>query len=347
MIKSDEPFLSNYINSVGVKNGIPVSGTFELTRRCNFRCAMCYVHSEENHENELSADDWLKIAGEARDRGMIFLLLTGGEPFLRDDFTQIYSSLAEMGFVISVNTNGSLYRDGVRDLLLKYPPMRLNVSLYGLTDETCASLCGVRTCGTVAGSIRQMKTDGQRVRINYSPVTANVGEMELVAGFVRSIGVPVRFAPYVFPHTRSSMNDDARLSPERAAEAAAKWRKINGFSVPEDDADDECAIKGRNVVCRAGRSAFWITWDGRMLPCGTMNVEGFSLRNMPFSEAWERTVDFTGAVLLPEECSECGMRGRCPVCASACLAETGRFDGRPEYLCRMTGAAGGKGNNED
>ena len=335
MVKSNEPYFSRHINSVGVIKGIPVSGTFELTRRCNFRCAMCYVHSEENRENELSAREWLKIASEARDSGMIFLLLTGGEPFLRDDFEQIYSSLAEMGFVITINTNGSLYRDGVRELLLKYPPTRLNVSLYGLTDETCATLCGVGNSEAVADSIRRMKADGQSVRINYSPVAANIGEMELIADFSQSIGVPVRFAHYVFPHTRNGLNDNVRLSPEQAAEAMEKWRTINGFSVPDDDENDECAINGRNVVCRAGRSAFWITWDGRMLPCGTMNGEGVSLRNMPFKEAWNQTLEFTKAVLLPEECSDCKKRGRCPVCASICLAETGRFDGRPEYLCKM------------
>ena len=42
---------------------------------------------------------------------------------------------------------------------------------------------------------------------------------------------------------------------------------------------DECVDgTGEHVKCRAGRSTFWVTWDGRMLPCGMFPVEGYSIR---------------------------------------------------------------------
>ncbi|MBC8507963.1 MAG: radical SAM protein, partial [Chloroflexi bacterium] len=72
----------------------PVSGTFELTERCNMACQMCYVnHSADDlliRNKELSAGDWLSLASEAIGSGMVFLLLTGGEIFLRQDFFGIY-----------------------------------------------------------------------------------------------------------------------------------------------------------------------------------------------------------------------------------------------------------------
>lgn len=39
-----EPVISRYMHQKGIKYGIPVSGSFELTPRCNFNCQMCYVH---------------------------------------------------------------------------------------------------------------------------------------------------------------------------------------------------------------------------------------------------------------------------------------------------------------
>lgn len=39
-----EPLLSSYLHAKGAMLGLPVSGTFELTARCNFSCPMCYVH---------------------------------------------------------------------------------------------------------------------------------------------------------------------------------------------------------------------------------------------------------------------------------------------------------------
>lgn len=49
--------------------------------------------------------------------------------------------------------------------------------------------------------------------------------------------------------------------------------------------------------------------------------------------AWVREAS---AILLPSACRECALREQCPLCAAACLAETGRTDLRPEYVCRMT-----------
>ena len=61
-------------------DAIPISGTFELTPRCNFNCKMCYIHENCNtKKSELSLEQWLEIAKKAKEAGTLFLLLTGGE----------------------------------------------------------------------------------------------------------------------------------------------------------------------------------------------------------------------------------------------------------------------------
>jgi MoaA/NifB/PqqE/SkfB family radical SAM enzyme len=68
----------------------PVNGTFELTERCNLACRMCYVCQAPGDAaglaKELPAAEWVELARQAVDNGMVFLLLTGGEVFLRPDF---------------------------------------------------------------------------------------------------------------------------------------------------------------------------------------------------------------------------------------------------------------------
>ena len=67
--------------------GVPLSGTFELTPRCNLDCRMCYIHRRENDaaalRGEASAAEWLALAEECCREGTLLLLLTGGEPLLR------------------------------------------------------------------------------------------------------------------------------------------------------------------------------------------------------------------------------------------------------------------------
>ena len=100
--KNTEPHISTYLHSIGRRLGLPIAGNFELTARCNFNCPMCYVHMtpeqlRETGRNELTAQQWLNIAKQARDMGMVFALLTGGEPFVRKDFYEIYEGMKALG----------------------------------------------------------------------------------------------------------------------------------------------------------------------------------------------------------------------------------------------------------
>ncbi|MFR2769413.1 MAG: radical SAM protein [Thomasclavelia sp.] len=85
-------------------DAIPISGTFELTPRCNFNCKMCYVHLLEKdipkYGKELSAKKWIDIAKQAKEAGTTWLCITGGEPLLHPEFEEIYTQLSKMGFLL-------------------------------------------------------------------------------------------------------------------------------------------------------------------------------------------------------------------------------------------------------
>ena len=100
---------------------IPLSGVFELTARCNFNCNMCYVHLQEEQiagiGRELTNEEWLEIARQARDAGMLYLTLTGGEVFARPGFKELYIELSKMGFLIHILSNGYLIDENVMEWL--------------------------------------------------------------------------------------------------------------------------------------------------------------------------------------------------------------------------------------
>lgn len=352
---TSEPRLSTYLNGRGVRLGLPIGGNFELTARCNFNCRMCYVHLTEDQtglaERELTAEQWLAIASDARDMGMVFLLLTGGEPFLRPDFPYIYEQLIKMGMMVSINTNASLYNDELRELFRCYPPSRINATLYGGSEETYASLCGRAAYGRVTKNLRSMAEDGLNLRLNVSLTPYNVGDMEKIDAFSRELNLQAKAASYMYPPVRVNGcigENAARFSPEEAGLAIARWNRLRDeperflrraeqiLAMEDAGLTETCAdVEQEGVMCRAGRSSFWLTWDGRMLPCGTMDVEAaYPLRD-GFAAAWEQVRRMTAAIRLPKECAGCAMRNNCGVCAAICRGETGRFDGRPEYICAM------------
>ena len=73
-----------------------------------------------------------------------------------------------------------------------------------------------------------------------------------------------------------------------------------------------------------------------MLPCGMFPDDGWKIREIGFDAAWENVRSYTKTVMMPRECTDCPKKNRCAACAAACIAETGRSDIKPEYICRMT-----------
>ena len=79
--------LRRYFYQKAAANLLPIGGTFELTPRCNMNCRMCYIRMSESQMcqrgAERTADEWIALGKSCAEQGMLFLLLTGGEPFLR------------------------------------------------------------------------------------------------------------------------------------------------------------------------------------------------------------------------------------------------------------------------
>ena len=82
-------------------------------------CDMCYIRlspSEMEAQGRLrSLEEWSQAAEEIKNAGTLFLLLTGGEPLLYPEFKQLYLKLKDMGFVITINTNGTLIDEAWAD----------------------------------------------------------------------------------------------------------------------------------------------------------------------------------------------------------------------------------------
>ncbi|MCI5122070.1 MAG: radical SAM protein, partial [Candidatus Electrothrix sp. AUS4] len=89
---------------------IPLAACFELTRRCSFRCVHCYLGDQkeirQNRHRELDTATVIKLFDEMVEAGTLFLQLTGGDPMLRPDFSEIYQEAVRRGLLVTVFCNG-------------------------------------------------------------------------------------------------------------------------------------------------------------------------------------------------------------------------------------------------
>ena len=353
--KNTEPYISTYLHSKGRKLGMPIAGNFELTARCNFNCPMCYVHLTEEQVKaagrELTAAQWLKIAKDARDRGMIFALLTGGEPLMRKDFFEIYKGMKELGLMISINSNGSMLRGEIMEKFLEDPPFRFNISLYGGNNETYRNMCGIPVYDRVKENIRALRNAGVEVSLNLSITPYNRQDLAQIYADAVELDVNVRASSYMYPPVRINGEEYGcgnRLSATEAARCSVEWDVIRftdeEFAIRAQNTaklvameQDGCPVEeGEGVRCRAGSTAFWMTWDGKMMPCGMMTTPVAYPLEIGFDAAWDQIRAETARIRTPAECVSCEYKELCGNCAAVCLTESGRFDGVPDYICQKT-----------
>lgn len=339
--------------SRATQRGIPAAGTFELTARCNFSCKMCYIHNmecdKELSKDELSTEQWLDIMSQVREAGTLPLLLTGGEPTLRPDFAELYLNAAQQGFLISINTNGSLLNEEHFRAFAKQKPLRCNVSLYGMSPETYEALCGNGAAyEKVIGNIRRLRELGVTVKINFTSTSYNHKDIPKILEFSKEIGSIVQFVSYMFPPVRSAKpcaQPFQRYTPQEAAEKSIDWIRLS--SAPEAFAAecrkhasmpptrmDECPYEGDpGSRCRAGRCSYWVTYQGKLLPCGMISSIGASIPELGFLPAWEQVGKEFRSLTMPQGCLNCPDYERCEVCPAVVWAENEDFSKVPQYIC--------------
>ena len=351
-----EPRVTEYLYRKASAAGVPLSGTFELTPVCNMDCKMCYVRLSKQEQQAIGpladAERWLQLAQAARDAGMLYLLLTGGEPFLHPQFREIMEGLHKMGFIISLNTNGTMIDEATVAWLKTCPPVRVNISLYGASNETYRRLCGNPNGFTqVTKAIALLQEAGIGVKLNCSLTPENVPDLPEITEFAQKNGLVVQVATYMFPSVRKDENmtgKNHRFTPEEAAYYMAyadyltlgKERFLSGEYSEVVDPKEHCADLGDGIRCRAGRCSFWITWQGNMTPCGMFPVgDSPNVFQVPFLTAWKAVKEKTAAIRLPAQCAGCNVKDVCRACAAMVVTESGDFQKVPQYRCDMMRAA--------
>ena len=116
------------------KEGFPLTAAFELLPVCNLSCKMCYVRKSMKEVQQAGGLKdgkwWLEKAKEASSYGLLFPLLTGGEPFLHPDFRQILTGMQDMGMQVSINSNATLIDRETAKWLGNHVPNRINNQLW-------------------------------------------------------------------------------------------------------------------------------------------------------------------------------------------------------------------------
>jgi radical SAM protein with 4Fe4S-binding SPASM domain len=326
---------------------VPLSGSMELTWRCNLRCAHCYLTAAESWpqtirtRKELSTDEFRRVLDETSAEGCLYLLLTGGEPLVREDFWDIYLHAKRRGMLVTLFTNGTLLDEDLAHRLAEWPPRYVEISLYGHTQATYERVTGIpgsqRRC---LRGIELLLEHGVPVKLKTMVMTLNQHELGAMRAYAASLGLDFRHDPMLNACVDGSSAPKAlRLSPEEVVAldasdpvAWAGWRDY--FATTLDQPWDREQL----YRCGAGIHSFHVDPFGRLSICMMVRDEAYDLRHGSFQEGWRghaRQVRFKPA-REAYACQSCPLAPACGHCPGWAQLETGVDAAPVEYLCQIT-----------
>lgn len=343
--------LEKYLVQKATYTKTPIKASFELTPFCNLNCKMCYIRMNtkelSNTGSLLPLEKWLEIAEDLKKIGCLFILLTGGEPLTHPDFTNLYEQLIKDGFIVTINTNGTLINDKYIELFRRYPPRRINITLYGASNNTYRKLCkSSNGFEKTISTLKLLKSNNIPVKINTTIVKDNHNDYYLIKDIANNMNLPLEITSYIFPFIRKGKEvsdyKDLRLSPEDAAYIDLQT-KINKDHTTELEYFNAARERFKNspilgcsqtLDCRAGKSSCWINWQGFLTPCVFMEKPSIDLRENNFEKAWEYIVKESDNLCAFDDCIGCKNKRFCSICYAAAIHEK-KATGTLNYLCKM------------
>ncbi len=234
--------------------------------------------------------------GELAEAGCLELTLTGGEPFARPDFFEIYDYAKEKGFLIIIFSNGTLITEKIADRFAINPPERIEISFHGLTERSFEAITkGAGSYHKCLEAIRLLLERRIPLVLKSVAMTVNKDEVLAIKKFSKELG-PVVYhlgeeirmaidggeAPFQYQLSEQELETIHRQDP-------AIWKEA-------------CCKKESPVpVCQSARQNFHIDAYGQLQRCSGNRLASYDLRSGSFKEGFYRFLqDFP----CPAKCNE-------------------------------------------
>ena len=324
--------------------------SWNLTQRCNLLCAHCYMSAYPGAGNsgELSTDECRRVMDEiAQINPNVFLILTGGEPFLRKDLFDLAGYARDKGFTVVLGTNGVLLRERQARLMKEHGIQGASISLDSTDPQTHDDFR--RLPGAWQGAVRAteiLQAEGIPFSLHMSVMDWNVEEIPAMVDLATSLKAHVlNFFFLVRTGRGEKLTDILPQEYERILTYLARVQGVGAggettgdavsdaredpWSLPVGQVDRlliraKCAPHFRRVLwsldprspllknyahgsCPAGKYYCRITPEGDVTPCPYMPVSAGNLRRQSFADLWEQALVFN-------DLRSSNLRGRCGAC---------------------------------
>jgi MoaA/NifB/PqqE/SkfB family radical SAM enzyme len=264
--------------------------SYELNLGCNYDCEHCYLGLKRFEG--LSWPDRKQLLQLLADAGVLWLQLTGGEPLIDKLFTEVYQRASELGMMLSISSNGSrLARPDILDLLTRYRPYRLTISVYGATAEAYDGLTRRRgSFAKFSHGLAAAHEAGLPLNLNLIVTEHNAHELDAMKDLAEHFQVP----HHVFSNMSPTIYGGAESLPAQSQEYLRARKPFTG--------------------CNAGHTFFHVDPHGMASICKVGRDPQIPLLKEGLNGLARLGGIADGLLLRQGGCTGCQLQGSCGTC---------------------------------
>ncbi|HDP69823.1 MAG TPA: radical SAM protein [Actinobacteria bacterium] len=324
------------------QNNIPLMVSFELTWRCNQKCAHCYQHSSnEREKHDLSTLEVKNILDQLADAGCIYLSFTGGEPLVRDDFWEIAEYAKEKSFALALQTNGMLISEKVAKRLKELNFLKVQVSILGASPETHDALTMVEgSWERTFEAVKSLTKNDMRVYLMFTAMRQNIHELKAI----NRLGEELKVEQMICSCVLSPKNDgdkkpiSFRLNDDELRDFYKFFFKEAKKPLPLGRLELSCSDKD-SLICGFGRTGCCINPYGDIYPCVGVPIVAGNLRKRSFNDIWRNSETLRKirgfTINNLKKCVNCDYLLLCLRCSGIAYIEEGDLLAAPKEFCRI------------
>ncbi len=331
---------------------------WELTRNCNLSCVHCRASATRGpYDNELSTAECRKIIDDIAAHAQPVMIMTGGEPLLREDIFELAKYGTEKGLRMVMATNGTLITPEVVQAMVTSGIKRISISIDGATAESHDRFRQVK--GAFEGSLQgidRAKEAGLEFQINTTITEINRRELPDIQDLAVSLGAVAHHIFLLVPTGRGkdlaaqalsateyeetlnwfydqrdkvSMHLKATCAPHYYRILRQRAKKEGKKITPK-----EYGLDAMTRGCLGGISFCFISHVGQVQPCGYLELNCGNVKEKPFQEIWNHSDVFQNLRNTDRyggKCGRCEFRKICGGCRARAYETSGDYMAEEPY----------------
>jgi heme b synthase len=325
---------------------------WETTRNCNLSCVHCRASATmEPYSGELDTTAAFCLLDQIAEVGQPIIILTGGEPLLREDIYKIAAHGTAKGLRMVMAPNGLLVTPEAARQMVDSGIKRISISIDGDSAESHDRFRGVQGAfeGALKG-IENAKAAGIEFQINTTITKTNLDQIPSIFKLAETLGAVAHHIFLLVPTGRGKYIVDQEIDA-REYEQTLNWfyeqrdkthlqlkatcaphyyrilrqrAKSEGKTVSFQTHGLDAVTRG----CLAGTGFCFISHRGIVKPCGFLDLNCGDVTRQPFGEIWQNSEIFKklrDTSQLKGKCGVCEYRRVCGGCRARAYEATGDY----------------------